>query len=1561
MYLTKCVDHQSALGRGSRMRKTLLLLFLAIFFHGDLAKSQDPVVRVGVFNNAPIVFIDDKNQARGLAIELLSDIARQEGWTLEFVPAPWKLLLEKLDKAEIDILVGIAYSPARAERFVFSEQTLINNWGLVYRAHNSDISSLIDLKGKRVAVMSRSIHSRVFADVMRKFAFDHVTVPAKSYDGVLKLVEDGKADAGVINRVFSILKAPNYQAMPTPIMFNPVEVRYASPMARGDDLVGAIDRHLAQVQGRTGVAGGQDVRSDQQKQNTQSVYHRSLRHWFGAGDAPHVHEWVLWSLALIISLLLLVLGFNLLLRRKVRVRSAELVDKSLELADKNERLQLVMDSTAEAIFGVDREGVCMFANPACVRMLGYSSEQDLLGKNMHTLMHHSYADGSPYPVENCAVRLATQRGESLHSDKEVHWRADGSSFPAEFWAHPIKKGGELVGTVVAFVDITERKQAEAAARDSEARFSAIIDSTYQFIGLMLPDGTLIEANQTALNAADLKREDVIGKPFWEAYWWTLSSKIQHQLERAVAQAAQGEFVRYDTEIRGVADEVISVDFSIKPIFNEQGEVIYLLPEGRDITKANQARQALSQERDFSTAVLDTVGSVVVVLDGAGKIVRFNRACENLTGYRFAEVEGRHVWDMLLRPEDIEPVKEVFVTLTAGQFPNQYQNHWVTKAGEERMIAWSNSALTDDNGSVSYIIATGIDVTEQQRAMVALRESEEKFRMLVENAPYCIHSIDREGRLAMMNPAGLQMMNAASESEVVGMPYLDAVTETERAQVAEFMERAWAGQAQDFEFEAVNGKIFRSSFVPVYRKKREGAQSLMGVTQDITEKQQAEKELSYRLEFEQLIARLSTRFINIDAQRIDTNFNEALAELGDFVGADRSFLLQFDEIKQTVNCTHEWCSSNTSSLMEYITDIPMQTIPWLMQNLQQGKVVQVPDVQALPAAASAEKQRFVSLSIQSLITVPLLVGDNLLGMVEFDAVHRQKKWSDDVITLLHIVGQVFVNVLERHRAQVQEQRLRAVFEASPDFVAMADSEGRALYVNPAGRAMVDLEADVDISTTSIPDYHPAPEAERLITQALPVARDKGLWRGESVFLNRRGEEIPTLQIFLAHNNADGEVAYYSTIARDISDLKQAEATLRLYAERLKVLRAIDQAILQSDSPIEIAKVSFRHIKELIPCQRCSVMLFDFDTATGQILVAEGIGNEQAHNGKVLSLATEFAADIDLLKQGKTDKIDDLAQKQEMMPIEQKLFEAGIRSILYVPLWVSDKLIGCLNLASTQVAIFTREHEDIARQITDSLAIAIQQAQLHEKIASHARELEQRVTERTAALSMANKEMESFNYSVSHDLRTPLRAMDGYSQLLTQDYATQLDEDGRHYLARIRNAAQNMGQIIDDLLLLSRISRSSMKRSDNDLLKICQQIVAGLRERHPERTEVDLIVPAELRVSADPGLLGIMMTNLLANAWKFTAKQSHARIEIGRGEHDGRSCLFVCDNGVGFDMSYRDKLFLPFQRLHEQVEFEGTGVGLATVARIVQRHNGWVAAKATLGEGACFYFDLGAYEN
>jgi two-component system CheB/CheR fusion protein len=294
---------------------------------------------------------------------------------------------------------------------------------------------------------------------------------------------------------------------------------------------------------------------------------------------------------------------------------------------------------------------------------------------------------------------------------------------------------------------------------------------------------------------------------------------------------------------------------------------------------------------------------------------------------------------------------------------------------------------------------------------------------------------------------------------------------------------------------------------------------------------------------------------------------------------------------------------------------------------------------------------------------------------------------------------------------------------------------------------------------------------------------------------------------------------------------------------------------------------------------------------------------------------------------------------------------LKAFLGVPLIHSGKTIGMIGLGNREGGYRTEDLEAL-----ESLGTAIVQAFMSKRAEMDVLKLGEDMAVRNIELEAVNRELEAFIYSISHDLRAPIRSMSGFARILVEDYAGILDKQGLDYLARIHRGSEKMTHLIDDLLHLSRVSRQDMEKTEVDLSLIAASIISDMRETDPERS-VEVSIEKDLTSQADRRLIELVLSNLLGNAWKFTSKTENPRIEFGAFEQEGKTVYFIRDNGAGFDPNYVDKLFRPFHRLHSEIEFEGTGIGLTIVDRIIRRHGGTVWAESDIGKGATVYFTLG----
>jgi signal transduction histidine kinase len=421
--------------------------------------------------------------------------------------------------------------------------------------------------------------------------------------------------------------------------------------------------------------------------------------------------------------------------------------------------------------------------------------------------------------------------------------------------------------------------------------------------------------------------------------------------------------------------------------------------------------------------------------------------------------------------------------------------------------------------------------------------------------------------------------------------------------------------------------------------------------------------------------------------------------------------------------------------------------------------------------------------------------------------------------------------------------------------------------------------------------------------------------------------------------------YAQLARTHAE---AQRTLERHGERLRLLHEIDLAMVGEKPTEAIAAAVIQPLRQLLGVSRAIVNRID--AAAGEVEWIAAAGRRRTHVGPGVRYSVRMMGDVEALKRGETQIVD--THGLPPGPETEALLASGVHVYMVVPMIAGGELLGALSFGS-ESREFPPEQVSIAREIAAQLAISLIQARLLERVRSHATELETRVLERTAELEAVNKELASFSYSVSHDLRAPLRAVDGYARMLEEDYAARLDDEGRRLLSVVRESASRMGQLIDDLLSFSRLSRQPMARHAVDTRALVQQVIDEVRGDSRASVELgEVLLPAE----GDRALLRQVWVNLISNAFKYSAKHSAPRIEIGSQVEGEENVYWVRDNGAGFDMRYAAKLFGVFQRLHSQDEFAGTGVGLAIVHRVITRHGGRAWAEGKPGEGACFFFSL-----
>ena len=619
---------------------------------------------------------------------------------------------------------------------------------------------------------------------------------------------------------------------------------------------------------------------------------------------------------------------------------------------------------------------------------------------------------------------------------------------------------------------------------------------------------------------------------------------------------------------------------------------------------------------------------------------------------------------------------------------------------------------------------------------------------------------------------------------------------------------------------------------------------------------------------------------------------------------------------------------------------------------------------LPWAAFAERYRADDLQVMQ-------TGEPKLGYEEPQMTpNGQKIWlrtskvplhdsSGEVIAILGM----YQDITEQKRIlevlKQSEERYRLLFQRSPVGIFHYDHTLHITALNTRFAEIMRAKRmelmGIDLQTLD----------DQSLTPTLKLSLESVSGRYEGVYHAFHGASVIFISVRTAPYYSDNrEIRGGIAIIEDITERKFAEDALRERAARLELISHIGQrtiAILDLDElldqAVHLINDTFHYYNVLILLAEDEEIVIRaatlpaFQPLIGQVRLQIGL---QGITGWVA-------------KTGEALMVQDVSKEPRYYAEPE---ERETKSELAVPIKLKDAVIGVLTVESAELDAFSELDVFTLQTIADQLAIAIGNARLYaaaqeeikrrrvveSEIRELNAELEHRVRERTAQLEVANKELSAFAYSVSHDLRAPLRGIDGFSQALLEDCSDSLDAAGQDYLRRVRAASQRMGQLIDDLLMLSRLTRSEMHFERVDLSALVLEIVDVLRAAHPGR-QVEVVVAEGIMAKGDARLLRVMLENLLGNAWKFTGKQPSGRIEFGMTQiAETPGVYFVRDNGAGFDMAYADKLFAPFQRLHRVTEFDGTGIGLATVQRVVHRHGGRVWAEGAVGEGATFYFTL-----
>lgn len=533
-----------------------------------------------------------------------------------------------------------------------------------------------------------------------------------------------------------------------------------------------------------------------------------------------------------------------------------------------------------------------------------------------------------------------------------------------------------------------------------------------------------------------------------------------------------------------------------------------------------------------------------------------------------------------------------------------------------------------------------------------------------------------------------------------------------------------------------------------------------------------------------------------------------------------------------------------------------------------------------------------------------------------------------------------------------ERFKLIFNASPDMIFIIGHNGLILDANESAIETYGYDRN-QLFGMSYEKLFPKHADLKRVNKLFDSAKSGSEIDYEWITATRSGKQIPVdvrlRSLRLNENDTNSAVVLFLT---DMSLRQKADEAINSLARATNLLEF--KAFLEE---------SIRSLAELYGTKFAFVGRLQPDEQSVETLCVWA-GDRFVDNFTYSLEGTPCKDVMDLKVELIPEKAD------ESYPDDELLIQMGIKSYFGSPMIAEKKMMGLVSVMDDKPMDIDELSSPVLSLFANRLAIEVERFEINQELQKNKENLELLVKERTktieeqsqelkeshTALEHANDEMKSFCYSVSHDLRAPLRGISGFSTAVLEDYEDKLDELGKEYLTRIKDGTERMSTLIDDLLQLSRVSHYDPEMEDIHLTSLANDLMLNLKSIEPDR-KVEIVFEDELECFADRGLMTILLQNLLGNAWKYSGKSESARIEFGKvDQEDGQTTFFIKDNGSGFDMRHAGFLFQPFKRLHGEAEFPGTGIGLATVKRIMNLHDGDIWAEGKVGEGATFYFSL-----
>lgn len=570
--------------------------------------------------------------------------------------------------------------------------------------------------------------------------------------------------------------------------------------------------------------------------------------------------------------------------------------------------------------------------------------------------------------------------------------------------------------------------------------------------------------------------------------------------------------------------------------------------------------------------------------------------------------------------------------------------------------------------------------------------------------------------------------------------------------------------------------------------------------------------------------------------------------------------------------------------------------------------------------------------------------------------QKRSFSRDDVNFVQAVANILATAIafqqKQQALQASEERFRATFEQAAVGIAHVAPDGKWLRVNQKLCEIVGYTSEELRQKTFQDITYPEDLQSDLDSVRQILAGEIPTYSMEKRYIRRDGSLV-WIKLTVSLVRSDGKPKYFISVVEDIDQRKHLETSLERSLQRLRQLHQIDQAILAAKDPEAIAATAMAYLQQILPSRRISAALFDWNHNIAKILLTMGKGREIAGKGYEVDLKI-FQPVIEQFEAGKNYAIADLSIFSDI-PQMQNLSSVGLNSFISLPFFFKSQIIGILKIWLDHPDWLSHEKLEIATEVSNQLAIALEQARLNQSLQAYATELETRVAERTTKLEEINEELKTFSYSISHDLKAPLRAIQGFAIALQEDYQANLDQLGREYTQRLVTSAQQMDRLIGDLLSYSRLSRAELSLSQVELSSIVTQAIEQL-EFQINQAQAQIIVNEPLQPMLGNGrVLLQIVSNLLSNAIKFVDPDQSPQIKIRTESRGDRVRLWIEDNGIGIDSAHQERIFRVFERLHGSEAYPGTGIGLALVKKGMERLGGQVGVESEIGGGSRFWIE------